>query len=44
MCSDRWSGFGELADEAETTKRGLKRVRREMRDGFCDRIGETEKS
>lgn len=32
--TDRWAGFGVLADESEETRDGLQEVREQMRDGM----------
>jgi len=37
--TDKWRGFGALADEAEDTREGMQQMRREMRDGVGDDIG-----
>jgi len=42
--SNRWSGFGVLADEGPDTKEGLERMRRDLRRGFGDDIDGSEES
>lgn len=36
--TDKWRGFGTLADETEDTREGMRRMRQEMRDGVDDDV------
>lgn len=42
--SDKWRGFGALADEEQDTKDGMERIRRETRSGFGDDVASTEET
>lgn len=42
--SDKWRGFGALADEEQDTKEGMRKMRREVRDGFSDDVERSEGS
>lgn len=40
--SDKWSGFGALADEDGDTREGMEQVRGQLRDGLDDDVAEFE--